>query len=396
MAFTPAFLTIAILLPLLSCLLAVVLLTRALEAREEAYIQRCLRALRQRPRGVAVVTGATSGIGEHLAALLGGDCGMHVYLCHRSLARGEAARARILAQHPRARITLLELDVTQARSVRAAAALLRAAHARIDVLVANAGAMPVARLRWGAVARALLRCRLGAFLETGRPGAGAPHFMEGGASGSLMDVHALGHVLLVEALGPALAPGGRSRVVWSGSRAADEGAVDWAHLSRGRLAGGCGGVPACTLPQEPYAESKAVMELAARALAARSGVLGVCVCPGFVETPIAPPFFSAMSPLFRHVRALAPSMTLSLRRGCAAHLGALAEPWEALAAQPAAKFVLEGGGLGLAREGLVGRGMEEEALRVCQEWLAREEWAEPGGGGGAAALARRRSTVARM
>ena len=358
-------------------LAALVLLTRRLERAEEAFIQASLRALAANPGAVYVVTGATSGIGEHLAGLLA-SCGAEVYLCHRSATRGAAARARLLARHPAARLRLLHLDVTQPASVRAAARALRAAHARIDGVVCNAGAMPAqSHLRWGALARALCCCRLGAFLETGRPGARAAHFIAGGAPGSLLGAHVLGHLLLLQELGGALARG-RSRVVWSGSRAAEPGAVDWASLSRGRLAGG---PPA--LPLEAYAEAKVLQELASRALAARAGLDSLVVCPGFVETPITPGFFAAFSPLLRPVRALAPSMTLELRRGCAAHLGALAAAQGQLS--PAVKWVLRGGALGpCGRSGRVPAGLEDEAWRVCQEWLAREgDWTEGGEGEGA-------------
>jgi NAD(P)-dependent dehydrogenase (short-subunit alcohol dehydrogenase family) len=378
----------ALALALALCLaaLAAIILTRRLERAEEAFISACLARLtaasRSRPRAV-VVTGATSGIGEHLALLLAG-CGAHVYLCHRDADRGAATAARIRALHPAARLALLPLDVTSPASVRAAAALLRAAEPCLEAVVCNAGVMPVARLRWGALARALGCCQLRAFLETGRPGPRSAHFMEGGASGSQLATHVLGHLLLLRELRGALVPG-RSRVVWSGSRAAEDAAVDWAHLTRGRLH-----QRPAALPLEAYAEAKALLELASRALAARTGLASLVVCPGFVETPIAPPFFAAMSPLFRHARALAPSMTLALRRGCGAHLGALAAQEGQLS--PGEKYVLCGGGLAATGAGRVGRGMEGEAWRVCEEWMGREEaWGEGGGGGasvaGAAAAA---------
>jgi NAD(P)-dependent dehydrogenase (short-subunit alcohol dehydrogenase family) len=378
--------------PLLLCaagilvvgLIWVLLRTRTLAIEEKEFLTKCLNTLRGSRRAVVVVTGATSGIGEKLCELLAGECNAHVYLGYRSLDRGLASQARILARYPRAQVSLLPCNVTDAASVRAAARSLRGSHECIDFLVNNAGVMPVDRLRWGSIVRAVLCCRLGSFLETGRPGAGTPHFMEGGASGSQLDTHVLGHLLLLQELLPVLHKG-RSRVVWSASRAAEGGAVDWAHLAaQGGLALGPPSPPLFSLPKEAYAEAKTVQELVSRQVKARMGITSVCVCPGFVETPIAPPFFAAMSPLVRHARALAPSMTLDLERGCTAHIGAMVAPERSL--DPVGKYVLRGGGIAMAKEGVVAQGMEEEAWAVCQGWLSRGQWATNEHKGGASSV----------
>ena len=89
---------------------------------------------------VAVVTGANTGLGYHTAAALA-QTGAHVVLAVRNLEKGNLALARIVAAYPRADVTLQQLDLSSLASVRAAAAALRKAYPRIDLLINNAGVM---------------------------------------------------------------------------------------------------------------------------------------------------------------------------------------------------------------------------------------------------------------
>jgi NAD(P)-dependent dehydrogenase (short-subunit alcohol dehydrogenase family) len=89
---------------------------------------------------VAVVTGSNTGIGYHTAAVLA-HSGAHVVLAVRNLEKGNAALARIVAAHPKADVTLQELDLSSLNSIRAAATALRSAYPRIDLLINNAGVM---------------------------------------------------------------------------------------------------------------------------------------------------------------------------------------------------------------------------------------------------------------
>lgn len=89
---------------------------------------------------VAVVTGANTGLGFHAAAALA-QTGAHVVLAVRNLEKGNLALARIVAAHPAADVTLQQLDLSSLASVRAAAAALRKAYPRIDLLINNAGVM---------------------------------------------------------------------------------------------------------------------------------------------------------------------------------------------------------------------------------------------------------------
>jgi NAD(P)-dependent dehydrogenase (short-subunit alcohol dehydrogenase family) len=87
---------------------------------------------------VAVVTGATSGIGRHTARGLA-DAGAEVVLAVRDTDRGERVRAEIGAAE------VVRLDLADQASVREAAEEVRARRPRIDVLVNNAGVMALPR-----------------------------------------------------------------------------------------------------------------------------------------------------------------------------------------------------------------------------------------------------------
>ncbi|MFF3617088.1 SDR family NAD(P)-dependent oxidoreductase [Streptomyces sp. NPDC002580] len=88
----------------------------------------------------AVVTGANSGLGLQTARVLAAR-GAHVILAVRDLDKGRQAVAGIADRVPGARLSLQRLDLASLESVRTAAAELRAAHPKIDLLINNAGVM---------------------------------------------------------------------------------------------------------------------------------------------------------------------------------------------------------------------------------------------------------------
>lgn len=89
---------------------------------------------------VALVTGATSGLGLETAVALGG-AGAHVVMAGRSPQRLAAAREQVAARAPRATTEVVLVDLADLATVRAAAALIVTRHERLDLLVNNAGVM---------------------------------------------------------------------------------------------------------------------------------------------------------------------------------------------------------------------------------------------------------------
>jgi NAD(P)-dependent dehydrogenase (short-subunit alcohol dehydrogenase family) len=84
---------------------------------------------------VAIVTGANTGLGFETARMLA-EHGAQVVLAVRDVEKGERAAARIDGD-----VRVQALDLTSLGSVRDAAAGIRAAHPRIDLLINNAGVM---------------------------------------------------------------------------------------------------------------------------------------------------------------------------------------------------------------------------------------------------------------
>lgn len=85
-----------------------------------------------------LVTGATSGIGEQIAAGLAAQ-GADVLAVARTAERGEEAEARIRSRVPEARIEMLTADLSVLGQVRRLAERVTARRDRLDVLVLNAG-----------------------------------------------------------------------------------------------------------------------------------------------------------------------------------------------------------------------------------------------------------------
>ncbi len=87
-----------------------------------------------------VVTGANSGTGQEAARRLAA-AGAHVVMAVRTVAKGEQARAGILARHPGAELEVRRVDLADLGSVRQFADGLLADGTPIDLLINNAGVM---------------------------------------------------------------------------------------------------------------------------------------------------------------------------------------------------------------------------------------------------------------
>jgi NAD(P)-dependent dehydrogenase (short-subunit alcohol dehydrogenase family) len=95
---------------------------------------------------VAVVTGANSGLGYHVAVALA-VAGAQVVLACRNPGKAERAVASIRALAPAANVAFLPLDLADLDSVASFAAGFSSAYDRLDLLVNNAGLMAVDQSR---------------------------------------------------------------------------------------------------------------------------------------------------------------------------------------------------------------------------------------------------------
>jgi len=89
---------------------------------------------------VALVTGANSGIGYETAKALA-DHGAHVIMACRNEDKARQARDKMESELDRCSLELLQIDLADLVSVRRAAETLLSEHARLDLLINNAGVM---------------------------------------------------------------------------------------------------------------------------------------------------------------------------------------------------------------------------------------------------------------
>lgn len=188
---------------------------------------------------VAVVSGATRGIGLEVVRVLAGR-GVTTVLGARDAGRGRAAAEGIDGP-----VVVRPLDVTDAESVAALADWLAAEHDGVDVLVNNAGV----------------------HYDTGQSAVAADLRVVEEA----MATNVVGAWRLTVALAPLLHDGARVVNVSSGAGSFAE-------------TGGSGGVPA-------YSVSKAALDMLTVKLAAdlRGRALVNAVCPGWVATDMGGP-----------------------------------------------------------------------------------------------------------
>ena len=92
---------------------------------------------------LAVITGATGGLGYETALALAG-AGAEVILSGRNAEKGQDALRRIRAAHPQAKLRFEALDLASLASVHDFARRLKAEGRSIDILVNNAGVMALA------------------------------------------------------------------------------------------------------------------------------------------------------------------------------------------------------------------------------------------------------------
>ena len=89
-----------------------------------------------------IVTGGNNGLGlESVKAFA--SKGAHVIMACRTVSKGEEAKKQIVKSQRSADITVMGLDLTDLKSIRDFATKFKLDHARLDVLLNNAGIMMV-------------------------------------------------------------------------------------------------------------------------------------------------------------------------------------------------------------------------------------------------------------
>ncbi len=198
---------------------------------------------------VAVVTGATSGIGAAAAAALAG-AGASVVLAVRNQAKADATVAGIMSRHPAAKVSVSLVDMASLASIRAFAARAADATPRINILLNNAGLgmQPARSMTTDGFERQF----------------GTNH---------------LGHFALTGLLLPSLLRAPAARVIAISSLAHRQGAIDFADIQG---TGRYGGLKAYS--QSKLANLLFAFELDRRAQAANLPLVSVAAHPGVSDT----------------------------------------------------------------------------------------------------------------
>jgi len=89
-----------------------------------------------------LVTGGNSGLGFEAVKAFALK-GAHVVMACRSVNKGEVAKKQIIDFNPKADILIMELNLTDLKSIRSFVNLFKENHSRLDVLLNNAGIMMV-------------------------------------------------------------------------------------------------------------------------------------------------------------------------------------------------------------------------------------------------------------
>ncbi len=213
---------------------------------------------------VAIVTGASSGMGKEIALALAGKAANVVMVC-RDPGRGEAARADIQQKSGNSTVELLIADLSSQKSIHNLVHEFEARHDKLNILVNNAGVVLSTRV------------------ET---------------ADGLETVFATNHLapfLLTNLLLPALKAGAPSRVVTVASSAESMGKIDFEDLQSAKSFSEIRAYNASKLANVLF-----TYELARRV--AGTGVTANAVEPGFIKTNLKVPFpFSLFSFMRRSV-----------------------------------------------------------------------------------------------
>jgi NAD(P)-dependent dehydrogenase (short-subunit alcohol dehydrogenase family) len=194
---------------------------------------------------VAVVTGASRGIGLEICRQLGRRGGIRVYLTARNEAKGNAAAQTLRDEG--IDVEFYPLDVTSEQSVKLFAGWLEGTCKRCDILVNNAGILADPR------GSRFLDSRPATYRQT-------------------LETNVFGPLLLIQALVPLMMKNRYGRIVNISS-------------AQGQLSDMGVGTPA-------YRISKAALNALTCVLAAEltgSGILVNSMCPGWVRTDMGGP-----------------------------------------------------------------------------------------------------------
>ncbi|KAK4819576.1 hypothetical protein QYF61_008253 [Mycteria americana] len=282
---------------------------------------------------VVLVTGASGGVGLALCQrLLAEDGRIHLCIACRNAQKSEATRDLILAAHPAAQVSTVEVDLGNLASVLRVARELRCRFQRLDFVYLNAGIMPNPHVNFKALWHGLLTGRVLHMLTTAEGIMTQTDRLNGDGLQEVFATNLFGHFILVRLrmkIKPSvwwlmwvrqlesLLCGNEkpSRLIWTSSSNARESAFS---LSDYQHAKG----------QESYSSSKYATDLTSVVLNRKfnkQGLYSSVVCPGLVMSNmtyrILPVFlWKLLMPIMWLIRFFAKTYTLTPYNGAEAHV----------------------------------------------------------------------------
>ncbi|XP_031244550.1 3-keto-steroid reductase [Mastomys coucha] len=264
---------------------------------------------------VVLITGASSGIGLALCSrLLAEDDDLHLCLACRNLSKARGVRETLLASHPSAEVSIVQMDVSSLQSVIRGAEEVKQRFQRLDYLYLNAGVMPNPQLNLKAFLCSIFsRNVIHVFstaegLLTQNDKVTADGFQE------VFETNLFGHFILIRELEPLLCHGDSpSQVIWTSSRNAKKDNFSMEDIQH-------------TKGHEPYSSSKYAADLLNVALNRnfnQKGLYSSVTCPGLVMTNmtygILPPFiWKLLLPVMWLLRFFANAFTMTPYNGAEA------------------------------------------------------------------------------
>ncbi|XP_051004305.1 3-keto-steroid reductase/17-beta-hydroxysteroid dehydrogenase 7 [Acomys russatus] len=217
-----------------------------------------------------------SGIGLALCnRLLAEEDELHLCLVCRNLRKAGAARDALLASHPSAEVSIVQMDVGSLQSVVQGAKEVKQRFQRLDYLYLNAGIMPNPRLNIKAFFSGIFSRNVIHMFTTAEGLLTQNNKVTADGLQEVFETNLFGHFILIRELESLLCHRDHpSRIIWTSSRNAKKSnfSLDDIQHSRGH---------------EPYSSSKYAIDLLNVALNNnfnQKGLYSSVTCPGTVLT----------------------------------------------------------------------------------------------------------------
>ncbi|XP_072615709.1 3-keto-steroid reductase/17-beta-hydroxysteroid dehydrogenase 7 isoform X4 [Vulpes vulpes] len=206
-------------------------------------------------RKVVLVTGASSGVGLALCKrLLEEDDELHVCLACRNVSKAEAVSADLLASHPAAEVSIVQVDVSNLQSVIRASSELKQRFQRLDYVYLNAGIMPNPQLNIKALFCGLFSRKVIHMFSTAEGLLTQEDKVTADGLQEVFETNVFGHFILIQELEPLLCHrDSPSQLIWTSSRNARKSNFHLEDIQHSR-------------GQEPYSSSKYAVDLLSVAL----------------------------------------------------------------------------------------------------------------------------------